>query len=103
MIVATLLAVVAGQAMLANGQVRMAGITQQLTVEQGVHRQQELLVSKLETPSRIVGSATGQLHMLHPDRVIQLPYVPLTTPIPTPKVTPAPPPTTATTTSTPSR
>jgi hypothetical protein len=94
MIVASLLAVVAGQALLANGQVRMAGITQQLTVEQGVHRSQELSVSQLETPSRIVGAATGQLHMVHPNHVIQLPYVPLTTPLATPTVTPAPPPTT---------
>jgi hypothetical protein len=90
MIIAALLVVVVGQAFLAKGQIRMAGIQQQLSAEQGVHRQQELLVSQLETPARIVGAATLQLHMVHPDHVVQLPYVSLTTPLPTPTVTPAP-------------
>jgi hypothetical protein len=90
LILASLLAVVIGHAVLANGQIRLAGIEQKLSAEQGVHRQQELVVSELETPSRIVGAATGQLHMVHPSQVIQLPYVALTTPIATPRVTPAP-------------
>jgi hypothetical protein len=90
MIITALLVVVVGQAFLAKGQIRMAGIQQQLSAEQGVHRQQELLVSQLETPARIVGAATVQLHMVHPNHVVQLPYVALTTPLPTPTVTPAP-------------
>jgi hypothetical protein len=90
MVVVALLAVVGGQAMLANGQVRLAALDQQLQLVQGVHRQVELQVSQLETPSRIVSAAVGQLHMVHPDSVTQLPYVSLSTPLPTPKVTPAP-------------
>jgi hypothetical protein len=89
MVVVALLIVVGGQAMLANGQVRMAGLDQRLAAAQNETRQQELDVSKLETPSRIVGSATAQLHMVHPSRVTQLPYVSLRTPLPTPTVTPA--------------
>jgi hypothetical protein len=93
MIVGALLFVVVGQAMLANGQVRLANVQQQLSVEQGVHRQQELAVSRLETPARIVTAASGQLHMMRPSTVVQLPYVALSTPIATPDVTavPAPP------------
>ncbi len=56
MVVVALLVVVGGQAMLANGQVRMARLDQQLQLAQSEHRQQELDVSKLETPSRIVGA-----------------------------------------------
>ncbi len=97
--VAALLAVVAGQAYLANGQVRLAALQHQLTLEQSVHRQAELAAASLETPSRIVSVATGQLQMIRPATVVELPYVSLSVPLPTPKVTPAPastPPTTST-------
>jgi hypothetical protein len=90
MVVGALLAVVGGQAMLANGQVRMAGIESKLVAEQAVHRQTELAVSKLETPPRIVAAAISQLGLVHPATVTQLPYTPLTTPLPTPTVS-APP------------
>jgi hypothetical protein len=91
LVLSALLAVVVGQAMLANGQVRLAGIEQELQLEQASHRQQELDVSERETPARIVATASDQLHMIHPPQVIELPYVPLTTPLATPKVAPAPP------------
>ena len=88
MVVVALLIVVGGQAMLANGQVRMSRLDQQLQIAQSEHRQQELNVTKLETPSRIVGSATAQLHMVHPSHVTQLPSVSLQKPLPAPSVTP---------------
>jgi hypothetical protein len=91
LVLCALLAVVIGQAMLANGQVRLAGIEQELQLEQAAHRQQELDVAQRETPARIVGAASGQLHMIHPAQVVELPYVPLSTPLPTPKVSPATP------------
>jgi hypothetical protein len=90
LIIGALLTVVVGQTLLTNGQVRMASVQQQLTTEQGVHRQALLQVTQLETPSRIVGAATGQLHMVHPTHVLQLPYVPLDTPLATPTVSPVP-------------
>jgi hypothetical protein len=101
LVVGALMAVVIGQAMLANGQVRMAAIEHELTLEQSVHRQIELTDSALETPARIVAAATGGLHMVH-SPVIELPYVPLTTPLPAPNVTapPAVTPPTGTTAST---
>ncbi len=88
MIVVALLAVVVAQALLANGQVRMSTLQHQLSLEQSAHRQAELAVSQLETPSRIVGAALSQ-GMTHPV-VTELPYVSLSVPLPTPKVTPAP-------------
>jgi hypothetical protein len=90
MVVVALLVVVVGQAMLANGQVRMARIDSSLQLAQSEHRQQVLEATKLETPSRIVGVATGQLHMVTPSQVTQLPSVSLKTPLPAPNVTPAP-------------
>jgi hypothetical protein len=88
-VVMSLLAVVVGQAMLASGQVRLSAVEQKLAVAEGLHRQQELAVAKLETPSRIVGEALGQLHLVSPGQPVQLPHVSLTKPLPTPNVTPA--------------
>jgi hypothetical protein len=90
MVVVALLIVVAGQAMLANGQVRMARVDQRLQIAQSQHRQDILDVTKLVTPSRIVAAATGPLHMVSPTQVTQLPWVSLKTPLPAPNVTPAP-------------
>jgi hypothetical protein len=95
MVVAALLAVVVGQAFLANGQVKLAVLQHELSVEQSAHRQAELAVAKLETPTRIVADATTQLHMVTAGggaapSVIELPYVSLSVPLPPPKVSPAP-------------
>jgi hypothetical protein len=90
LVLGALLAVVVGQAVLANGQVRLSSLSEELSLAQAAHRQSELSVAQLETPSRIVAAATTQLHMLHPDTVTELPYVSLTVPLPTPKVMPAP-------------
>jgi len=86
MVVVALLIVVAGQAMLASGQVRMARLDQQVVMTQAEHRQQELEVSQRETPGRIVRAAKGLVHSTH---VTQVPSVSLHTPLPTPTVTPA--------------
>jgi cell division protein FtsL len=89
MVVLALLVVVAGQAILADGQVRMTGLEQQLQAAQARHSAQEERVFKLETPSRIVSDATANGKMTRPGHVTQLPYVPLNTPLATPNVTPA--------------
>lgn len=97
LVVAALLAVVVGQAFLANGQVRLSDLQHRLMLEQSAHRQAELQVARLETPSRIVAAAQNQGHMVHAT-LVQLPYVSLSVPLPTPKVLPAPappPPTTS--------
>ncbi len=88
-VVAALLAVVVAQALLANGQVRMSMLQHDLALEQAAHRQAELAVAQLETPSRIVAAATSE-GMVRPAGVVELPYVSLSVPLPTPKVTPAP-------------
>jgi len=97
LVVGSLLTVVIGQALLANDQVQMSALQQELSLEQSTHRQAELQVANLETPQRIVGDAT-QAGLVHPPQVIELPYVSLKVAIATPNVTPAPAPTTTTTT-----
>jgi hypothetical protein len=96
LVVGSLLAVVIGQAVLANDQVQMSALQQELSLEQSTHRQAEVRVAGLETPQRIVGDAT-KAGMIHTAQVIELPYVSLKVAIATPNVTPAPPATTTTT------
>jgi hypothetical protein len=97
MVVAALLAVVVGQALLANGQVKLSSLEHDLTMEQSFHSQAELSVAQLETPARIVAAAERG-GLVAESSVIELPYVSLSVPLPTPKMTPAPappPPTTS--------
>ena len=86
MVVVALLIVVAGQAMLASGQVRMARLDQQVLIAQAEHRQQEVDLSQRETPARMMGAAKG---LIRPTHVTQVPSVSLHTPLPAPTVTPA--------------
>ncbi|MHB8219596.1 MAG: hypothetical protein ACYDHU_04640 [Acidimicrobiales bacterium] len=90
MVVASLVAVVSGHAMLAQGQIRLAGVQSAISGAQNVQRQDVLTVSMLEAPSRIVGEAQKQLHMTSPTQVVQLPAVSLSSPLPTPSVAPTP-------------
>jgi len=96
-VLASLLAVVIGHAMLAQDQVRISSAQAALSAEQNLHRQEVLSVARLETPSRISAEAQNQFH-LAPDHVSQLPSVPLSTPLATPKVAAAPVASTPTTT-----
>jgi hypothetical protein len=87
-VVVALLFVVTGQAMLANGQVRLTRLEQQLQTTQAQHEQRVESVARQETPNRIVNDAMHQ-GMQRPGQVTQLPYVPLNVPLATPNVTPA--------------
>ena len=85
----SLLAVVLGHSMLAEGQVRLSGLQSELATAQARNQQLALSVAQLETPARIVAQAEQTLHMVVPPAVQQLPSVPLTTPLPTPHILPA--------------
>ena len=78
---------------------RLSALQHDLTLEQSAHRQSELAVAGLETPSRIVATALAD-QMVRPANVTELPYVSLSVPLPTPQVTPAPAPAPAPTTGT---
>jgi hypothetical protein len=90
LVVGTLMAIVVGHAVLAQGQVRLTAAQTSLAAAQSTDRQQTLKVAQLEAPARIVGEATGGLHMVQSQETTQLPHVPLDKPLPTPHVGPAP-------------
>jgi len=79
-VVGSLLAVVIGHSMLAQGQVRLTAAQVQMSAEQAVHRQLLAAVAEAENPAQIVREAK-KLNLVPPSYVTQLPAVPLTTPI----------------------
>jgi hypothetical protein len=79
LLMASLLTVVIGHAMLAQEQIKLSNAQANLSAEQSVHRQLLLSVAGAETPSRIVAAAEA-LHMVQPSHIVQLPSVPLSTP-----------------------
>ncbi len=85
----SLLAIVIGHSMLAQGQIRMGKISAELAQEQAVNRVTVLNVAALETPARISQEA-GALHLVQPFQILQLPSVSLTEPLPPLKITAAP-------------
>jgi len=96
LLVGSLLAVVVGHTLLAQGQVRLSSLTTQLSNEQVRHRADILALTQLETPSRVVVEAEKKLGMVTPAQIVQLPSVPLDRPLPAPTLAPAPaPPTTS--------
>jgi cell division protein FtsL len=88
LIVSALLVVVAGQALLANGQVRMAALQHQVSTAKTAVQASLLRVAILENPDRITKAALGS-GMVH-SPYVELPNVPLTKALPTPTVSPAP-------------
>lgn len=88
LVLASLLAVVAGHEVLAEEQVRLSAAESQLSTAQSGYRQDVLGLAEREAPSRIVDQAE-KLQMVAPTQITQLPYVSLTTPLATPDVAPA--------------
>ena len=86
----SLVAVVIGHDLLAQGQLRLGTLNTALTEEQAVHSATVLRVAALETPSRISSEASS-LHLTQPSQVLQLPTVSLATPLPPLKITQASP------------
>ena len=93
LVVGSLLAVVAGDAMVTEGQIRLS--TTQAEVAAAVTAQKALqsTVAEMSAPTRVVYQAETQLGMVAPGQVVDLPEVPLNVPLPAPQT--APPPATA--------
>jgi cell division protein FtsL len=88
-LVVSLFAIVIGHTMLAQGQLRLGSLNDQLSKEQSIHSATVLQVAALETSARI-SSEAGSLHLVQPTQILQLPSVPLDKALPTLKISPAP-------------
>jgi len=86
-LVASLLAVVVGHTLLAQGQIRLGKVEAALTAEQARNSATVLRVAALETPSRIQSEASS-LQLVQPAQVLQLGAVSLDVPLAPIKVGP---------------
>jgi uncharacterized protein YggE len=80
LVVGSLLAVVVGHSILAQGQVRLTSAQAQMSSEQAIHRQLLAAVAEAENPAQIIAEAK-KLNLVTPSSITQLPAVPLTTPV----------------------
>ena len=79
-VVAALMLIVLGQMVVAQRQLQLGHLNSALTAEASKHTQTILKVAALETPSRIASEASS-LALVQPKKVLQLPMVPLDSPL----------------------
>jgi hypothetical protein len=87
LIVGSLLAVVIGDAMVAQGQVALSNVQAQVAAATAVQKAGEVDVSFLAAPARVV-SVGLHLGLTPAPTVAQLPAVPLSVPLPAPDTAP---------------
>jgi hypothetical protein len=84
MVVGSLLAVVVGDALVAQGQVRMADVQLAITAGQATQKSMQTDVAQLAAPDRVVAQGIA-LGLKAPANVGDLPQVPLDVPLPVPQ------------------
>ena len=83
------MAVVVADAMVAQGQVRMAAIQSKINDQLTIQKSAQSDVAQLAAPGRVV--AQGINHgLIAPAQVVNLPQVPLNVPLPVPDTSPLP-------------
>jgi hypothetical protein len=89
MVVGSLLVVVVADAMVAQGQIRMAAIQSKINDQLVIQKSAQSEVAQLAAPGRVV--AQGINHgLIAPAQVVNLPQVPLNVPLPVPDTSPLP-------------
>jgi len=92
MVAGSLLAVVAGDDLVTQGQIRLASINGQLSKATATNKTEQVAVAQKAAPTRVVRIAEAQGLVATP-QVNYLPEVPLDVPLPAPQTGPAAPPT----------
>lgn len=95
-VVGSLMAVVVADDVMAQDQVGMSSAQQRLTALTNTHRELQIAVSVQQAPQAVVKTAEGQLGMVPPGQITDLPQVSLSTPLPVPQTAPDPAPATPT-------
>ncbi len=91
LIVGSLLAVVVGDALLTEGQVRLSSVQAQVASAAAAQKLLQVSVAQKTAPPIVVGLAESQ-GLVAPTQVVYLPQVPLNVRLPAPQTTPLPPP-----------
>ncbi len=87
LVVGSLLAVVVGDAMVAQDQVRLADIQSSIATQQATQKTMQTEVAQLAAPDRVVAQGIA-LGLTAPAQVLNLPEVPLNVPLPAPQTAP---------------
>jgi hypothetical protein len=88
-VVGSLLAVVVGDAMVTEGQVRLSTAQSQIAAAALTQKASQVEVAEKSAPPVVVAQAKSQ-GLVAPTTVVYLPQVPLETPLPIPQTSPAP-------------
>ncbi len=88
LIVGSLVAVVVGDTLMAEGQVRLSATQQQLAAAVAVQKAAQVAVAEKAAPPVVVSQAEAQ-GLVEPTQVVYLPHVPLDVPLPVPVTSPA--------------
>jgi hypothetical protein len=89
LVVGSLVAVVLGDAMVTEGQVRLTTTQSQLAAAVAVQKSLQVAVAEKAAPPVVVSQAEGQ-GLVAPSQVVDLPQVPLDVPLPVPDTGSAP-------------
>jgi hypothetical protein len=87
LVVGSLLFVVVGDALVAQGQVRLATIQAAIGSAQATQKSMQTDVAQLAAPDRVVAQGIA-LGLTAPAQVVNLPQVPLDVPLPVPQTAP---------------
>jgi hypothetical protein len=89
LVVASLLVVVAGDSLVAEGQVRLSTMRSQVAAAEGAQKAAQVEVAEKAAPPVVVAQAKTQ-GLVAPQMVVYLPQVPLNVPLPVPQTAPPP-------------
>ena len=89
LVVGSLLAVVVGDAVVSEGQVRLAATESQLAAAVVTQKSDQVMVAEKAAPPVVVAQAK-KAGLVAPQHVFTLPYVPLDVPLPVPQTAPLP-------------
>ena len=90
LVVGSLLSVVVGDAVVAQGQIRMTNTQQAIVTATATEKVEQVAVAGLAAPPVVVRAAEG-LGLVAPASIVDLPAVPLGVPLPAPDTTPTSP------------
>jgi hypothetical protein len=88
LVVGSLVSVVVGDTLVAEGQVRLSTTQQQVAAAVAVEKADQVAVAEKAAPPVVVSQAEAQ-GLVAPTQVVYLPHVPLNVPLPTPVTAPA--------------
>jgi hypothetical protein len=88
LVAGSLFAVVTGDDLVTQGQIRLSGIQSQIASATATEKSEQVAVAQLAAPTRVVRMAETEDRLVTTPSVIDLPEVPLDVPLPAPQTAP---------------